>query len=668
MPTRSSLGQVALSLALIAGQLTAQQTAPEPWRIVRPTQSSLVLARDGSLIGEIGKEWRTNVALGSLPRHLSQAFIAVEDRRFYQHDGVDMLGVASAIRDNLLGGSRGASTITQQLVGNMHPDIIDRTDRSISRKLKEQSAAREMEKHYTKAQILEAYLNQISFGRGFYGVEAAARHYFGKSASRLSVAESASLAALPKGPAIYDPVKFPDRNKNRRNAIIALMLEQGFINAEQARLAKAEPLRTSRNLGMSVAAPYFVDAVRTRVERAGVPVSEGGFTIHTTLDPALQRQAEIALVEGTAAVEARAGYRHQTFAKKPRGSTDYLQGAVVAIDPATGDVRALVGGRNYQESQFNRATNGVRQPGSTFKPIVYARALIDSTPPNAMLEDEPLELRYDSQVYRPKNADGEFLGRITMREALSRSRNPVAVRLWDAAGADSVIALAQRMGLTAPIAPYPSSAIGASVVRPIDLVSAFTAIANLGSAVEPRFVLRVDDPAGRSVYGQPVRFLPPAMDSSVAFVVRGLMREAVESGTATSVRRYIPASVPVAGKTGTTDDNSDVWFVGMTPQIVAGVWLGFDRPRMIAPGAAGGSLAAPIFGQMLARWGGLVAEQWVPPAGVIVAELDRQTGLLAEPETPVDRRYMENFVAGTEPAALRIDARRLFRVGPIVGF
>ena len=668
MSSRTTLRWLVAGLAFAAGPLVAQQPAEEAWRIVRPQQSSVVLARDGSLFGEIGKEWRTNVALGSLPKHLPQAFIAVEDRRFYQHDGVDMLGVASAIRDNLLGGSRGASTITQQLVGNMHPDLIDRTDRSISRKLREQSAAREMEKHYTKAQILEAYLNQISFGRGFYGVEAAARHYFGKSASRLNIAESASLAALPKGPAIYDPVRFPDRNRNRRDAIIELMREQEFITDAQARAAKAEPLRTAPNLGMSVAAPYFVDAVRTRVERAGVPVSEGGYTILTTLDPSLQRQAIVALVEGTAAVEARPGYRHQTFAKKTRGSTDYLQGAIVAIDPATGDVRALIGGRNYQESQFNRAVNGVRQPGSTFKPIVYARALMDSVPPNAMLADEPLEIAYDAQVYRPKNADGEFLGRITMREALARSRNPVAVRLWQQAGADSVIALAQRMGLTAPIAPFPSSAIGASVVRPIDLVSAFTAFANLGTPVEPRFVLRVEDPAGRTAYGQAVRFLAPAMDSSVAFVARELMREAVESGTAASVRRYIPARVPVAGKTGTTDDNTDVWFVGMTPQIVAGVWLGFDRPKTITPGAAGGSLAAPIFAQMLARWGGLAADPWTPPSTVVVAELDRATGLLSETDTPADRRYTEYVMAGTEPAALRIDARRLFRVGPIVGF
>lgn len=668
-----SLLRLAL-LSFVALPVAAQQPAapaapaPEAWRIIRPPQSSLVLARDGSLIGEIGRQWRTNVSLGVLPRYLPQAFIAVEDRRFYQHDGVDMLGIAAAIKDNLLGGSRGASTITQQLVGNMHPEIIDRTDRSLSRKVREQAAAREMEKHYTKNQILEAYLNQISFGRGFYGIEAAARHYFGKPAARLSIAEAASLAALPKGPAIYDPVRYPDRNTNRRDAIIGLMEEQGFITAEQARAAKAEPLRTAPNLGQSVAAPYYVDAVKARLERAGIPVGNGGYTILTTLDPALQRQATIALVEGTAAVEARAGYRHRTFANKPRGSTDYLQGAVVALDPQTGDVRALVGGRNYQESQFNRVTNGVRQPGSTFKPFVYARALLDSMPPNAIVLDEPVELRYDSQVYAPKNADGDFLGPLTLRQALAKSRNPVAVRLWDTLGADSVIALATRMGLTAPIAPYPSSAIGASVVRPIDLVSAFTTIANLGVGVEPRFIIRVEDPAGRVVHGEAIRYRAPAMDSSVAFVTRELMREAVESGTATSVRRYIPAAIPVAGKTGTTDDNSDVWFVGMTPTIVAGVWLGFDRPRMITSGAAGGTLAAPIFGQMLARWGGLAAEPWTRPSGVVVAELDRTTGKLAELDAPAASRYTEYFVAGTEPAALRIDARRLFRAGPIVGF
>ncbi len=648
---------------LLAGPVAAQQV--EPWQIIRPPQSSLVFARDGSLIGEIGTEWRTNVSIRTLPSYVPRAFIAVEDRRFYQHDGVDVVGIASAIKDNLLGASRGASTITQQLVGNMHPDIIDRSDRSIGRKLREQSAAREMERHYTKDEILEAYLNQISFGRGWYGIDAAARHYFGKPAARLSIAEAASLAALPKGPAIYDPIRYPSRNKNRRDAIIGLMQEQGYITAQQARAAKAEPLRTAPDLGMSVASPYFVDAVRTAAEREGIDVTTGGYRIFTTLDPGLQRAAVAALSEGATEVEAREGYRHQRFATKPRGSTDYLQGAIVAMDPSTGDVRALVGGRSYQDSPFNRAVNAVRQPGSAFKPIVYARALMDSVPPNEMLRDDSIEVTYDVTTYRPQNADGEFLGPLTMREALARSRNPVAVQLWQRAGADSVIALAERMGLRAPIAPYPSSAIGASAVRPIDIVAAFTAFANLGTAVEPRFIMRVTDAQGREVLAKDPIVLPPAMDSAVAFVARELMREAVDRGTASSVRRYVPYDVPVAGKTGTTNDNTDTWFIGMTPELVAGVWLGFDRPKPITPGAAGGTLAAPIFGRMLAKWGGLSAERWPAPAAVVAAELDRETGRLAETDTPAERRYVEYFVPGTEPGPLRVDARRLLRLGPL---
>ncbi len=671
LPSRLVPLRLVLAAALCVHPAFAQQAPPraepavEPWQIVRPAQSSLVLARDGSLIGEIGREWRTSISITSLPRYVPGAFVAVEDRRFYQHDGVDVVGIASAIRDNLMGASRGASTITQQLVGNMHPEIIDRTDRSLSRKVREQLAAREMEKHYTKNQILEAYLNQIHFGRNWYGIEAAARHYFGKTAAELTIAEAASLAALPKGPNTYDPIRYPERNKNRRDAILVLMRDQGYITAEQARAARAEPIRTAPSMGMSAPAPYFIDVVRIQAERAGFPVREGGYRITTTLDPALQRAAESALLEGTAEIEKRPNYRHQTFENRTRGSMDVLQGAVVAMDPATGDVRALVGGRNHALAPFNRAVEGIRQPGSTFKPIVYARAVMDSLPPTAIVHDTAIAVPVDRRIYAPKNADGEFLGAISLRTALARSRNPVAVNLWLQYGADSVIALARRMGLGGPLLPYPSSAIGASVVRPIDLVAAFTAFANLGASTEPRFVLSVRDPAGRTVWGQSVRVHEPAMDSAVAYVTVQMMREAVDAGTGSAVRRYVPTSVQVAGKTGTTDDNADVWFIGMTPNLVAGVWLGFDRPKSIAAGAAGGVLAAPIFGQMLARWGGATTDPWPVPSNVVLAEIDRETGDLSEPTTPVERRYVESFVAGTEPAALRVDARRLFlTLGP----
>ena len=638
------------------------------WQIVSEPQSSLVYARDGSLIGEIGAEWRTSVPIRTLPGYVGHAFVAVEDKRFYQHNGVDMVGIAGAIKDNLLGASRGASTITQLLVGNMHPDLIDRRDKTLSRKLREQSAAREMERHYNKEQILEAFLNDISFGHGWFGIESAARHYFGKGAAQLTIAEAATLAAMPKGPAIYDPAKYPDRAKNRRDAILGLMAEQKYITAAEAASAKAEPVRTVPNGGVSAPSPYFIDVVRVQAERAGVPLAAGGLRIYTTLDPPLQRAAVQALADGTSEVERRPGYHNPTYASHAKGSTDYLQGAVVAIDPSSGDVRALVGGRNYQESSFNRAVSGMRQPGSSFKPFVYARALMDSLPANAIVADTAIDIRYDNQSYRPKNSDDKFLGNMTLREAITLSRNPVAVQLWMKYGADSIIALARRFGITTPISPYPASAIGASEVQPLEFIAAYTALDNLGTPMQPRFVYRVDDRQGKTLWSQGVQSLAPALDPQVTFILRDMLRDVVERGTATPVRRYLPPSVPVAGKTGTTDDNTDVWFVGATPDIVAGVWLGFDRPRPIAEhGVAGGSLAAPVFAQMLAQAGYThPAATWEAPAGLVTAELDRRTGKLADTATPAEQRYTEYFLAGTEPGALRVDARRLFNLGPII--
>jgi 1A family penicillin-binding protein len=647
---------------------TAPRSTGQAWQIITPPQSSLVYARDGSLIGEIGAQWRTSVSIHTLPKFVGEAFIAVEDKRFYKHNGVDVVGIAGAIKDNLLGASRGASTITQLLVGNMHPDLIDRRDKSLSRKLHEQSAAREMERHYNKEQILEAFLNQISFGHGWYGVESASRHYFGKSASALTIAEAATLAALPKGPAIYDPVKYPDRAKHRRDAILGLMAEQKYITPGEAAAARAEPVRTVPDGGVSAPSPYFIDVVRVQAERAGVAVSTGGFRVYTTLDPALQRAAVQALADGTAEVERRPGYHNPTWASHPKGSTVYLQGAVVAIDPSSGDVKALVGGRNYQESPFNRAVSGLRQPGSSFKPFVYARALMDSLPPNAIVGDTAIDIRYDQQSYRPKNSDDKFMGNITLREAITLSRNPVAVQLWMKYGADSIIALARRFGISTPISPYPASAIGASEVQPLAFIAAFTAFDNLGTPMVPRFVYRVDDRSGRTLWSQGVASLAPALDPRVTFILRDMMRDVVERGTAMPVRRYLPASLPVAGKTGTTDDNTDVWFVGVTPEIVAGVWLGFDKPRSIAEhGVAGGSLAAPVFAQMLAQAGYThPGSGWEVPPGLVTAELDRLSGKLADGSTPAERRYTEYFLPGTEPGALRVDARRLFVLGPIM--
>lgn len=646
--------------ALAPLRAQAPVSTGEPWQIVPQRQSSLVFARDGAFIGEIGTESRTTVSIRTLPRYVGQAFVAVEDQRFYQHDGVDLIGVAGAIKGRILGSITGekrggASTITQQLVGNMHPDQIDRRDMSLARKLREQQAAREMERHYSKEQILEAYINQINFGHGWYGVESASRHYFGKSASKLSLAEAATLAALPKSPVAYDPARFPDRAKMRRDLILGLMAAQGFVSPADAEKARAEPVATAPNAGATAPSEYFVDAARQFAERAGVNVGAGGFRIYTTEDPALERAAVQSLTEGTLAVERRPDFRHRTWASA-KGGGDVLEGAVVAIEPSTGDVRALVGGRSWAMAPFNRATRAMRQPGSSFKPFVYAKALEDSLTAATIVPDTALTIPLaNGDVYSPENSDNRFLGPITLREALTHSRNPVAVQLALRVGLDSMAAFAHRAGIATPVAPVPASALGASVVRQLDYVAAYAVWANSGSTVEPRIVTRIDDPAGRVVYERPPNTPQQVMDPRIAFIVRDMMRDAAERGTGIPARKAVPPEVAVAGKTGTTNDNVDVWFMGMTPDLVAGVWLGFDRPQMITPGAAGGSLAAPIWGAMMARYyaGRPAPAAWTPPPGLVTAELDRRSGLLADATTPPEQRYTEYFIPGTEPEPLR---------------
>jgi penicillin-binding protein 2D len=668
-------------LMLVAGAVRAQQSAPiacaptvgrtpaEAWQIVPLPQSSLVFARDGSLIGEIGTDWRTSIALSALPKYVPQAFIAVEDKRFYEHNGVDLVGIAGALKDAVTEGDvRGASTITQLVVGNMHPDLIDRRDRSIARKLHEQAAAREMEKHYNKAQILEAFLNSINFGHRWCGIEEASRHYFGKDASQLTLPEAASLAALPKSPAGYDPARHPDRNKERRDLILGLMADQGYITRQVADQARATPLVTVSDAGFSVRAPYFVDAVEQAVKAAGVPLASGGLRIYTTADPALQRDAERALVDGAAKVEARPGYTHAKFDPARPARTNYLQGMVVAIDPYSGDVQALVGGRDYAASPYDRAVNAERQPGSSFKPFVYAKALEDGITANTIVPDTALSITLpNGDVYEPRDDDGQFLGAMTIRDALVHSRNSVAIQLGQMIGMDSVAALAHRMGIGTPIALVPSSAIGASVVRPLDFVAAYAAFANNGLAVTPRLVTRVDDRYGRTVYAASARSPVRVLDPGVAFIVRDMMKDVTDRGTGRIARQMVADNIPIAGKTGTTNDNVDVWFVGMTPHLVAGVWLGFDQNQPIALGVAGGSLAAPVWGEMINDYySGRSAGRFPAAPDLVFADCDRTTGQPATALTPPDDVYTEFFVPGTGPLATRDNPWKVPQWGAIL--
>lgn len=666
-------GRVARALStiwLITSALSAQERA-DTVRIVRPPQATVVYDRNGGLIGEIGPQVRTWVRLVDLPSFVGQAFVAIEDRRFYQHDGVDVVGIVGALRDNLLRGfgSRGASTITQQLVGAL--GLVDRRDISLGRKLREAEFARALERRHTKAEILEAYVNYIYFGNGWYGIEAAARHYFGKQAADLTLAEAALLAGLPNSPANLDPRRNLQAAVRRRNLVLRRMAEQRYISEQQRRAAESEPVRLASDNGFSVRAPYALEWVRQWLtERYGLStVNTGGLQVYTTLDPTLQRAAVSALEGGLERVEQLPGYRWPRYsvgrdrASDARARAGYLQGLLVALDPATGDVLALVGGRDFRDSEFNRAVQGYRQAGSAFKPLVYAAAFALGLPPTTILDDSPLDLpRGDGSRWRPENSDGTWSGPVTARTALVRSINIPAIRLALLVGMDSVASLGRRLGLTSAIPPFPATAIGAADVRPIELIAAYSAFANLGAWVPPRIVTVVQNADGIPIYDQSLRPAAVAvLDPRVAFQVTSVLQDAVERGTGTAARRAVPARVPLAGKTGTTNDNADVWFIGYTPDLVAGVWLGFDRRQTITPGAFGGTLAAPIFGQFVRQ---AYAERpipapWAPPPGLVPVRVRRSDGRPMPGDTS-DSTVTEWFLAGTEPTERGV-AARLFR-------
>ena len=644
--------------------------------ITRPPMATIVLDRTGGLIGEIGPEARTWVRIVDLPAFVGQAFVATEDRRFYQHDGVDVVGVMGAIRDNLLHGfgSRGASTITQQLIGAM--GLVDRRDISLSRKAREAELARAIERRHTKSEILEAYLNYINFGHGWYGIESAARHYFGKHAAELTLPEAASLAALPKSPVGYDPRERPQQALQRRNTVLGLMREQGYISTMQQRSATAARLRTAPDEGHSVRAPYVLEWVRQwLVERYGLTaVNNAGLTVVTTLDPAYQKAADSALTRGLARVESLPGYRwpkyRATTAASDSGrsrTTRYLQGLLVSLDPANGDVLAMVGGRDFRDSEFNRAVQGFRQAGSAFKPILFATALSQGLPPTTMLNDEPISLpRGDGTRWTPENSDGTWSGPVTMRTALMRSINVPAVRLGLLTGMDSVVATAHRLGLTTQVPPFASTAIGAADVRPLELISAYVAFANQGAWVPPRIVSLVQDAGGTPIYEAQAPVPAQVLDARVAFQLTNILQDAVSRGTGTAARRDLPDSLPIAGKTGTTNDNADVWFVGYTPNLVTGVWMGFDQRQTITRSAFGGTLAAPIW-NLFAKsvyQRRPVPPAWQVPEGLVAVRVRRSDGALAPADTS-GAAVTEYFVAGTEPTVGGI-AQRIMRRLPLI--
>jgi len=697
-------------------------------RTWEPQQTSKVLSHDGQLLGELGIERRTPVSIRTLPPHVAQAFIAIEDRRFRRHRGFDPRGIARAVVSRILPNQifrvflgtslreGGASTITQQLARNMFDAIGFEVN--LDRKLKELQVALELERAYSKDEILEAYMNEIYLGPGWWGVQTATRNYFGKDAVELNPAESALLAAVANNAGVYSPFSYPERAESRRNLVLDRMVMEGFIAREVADTWKEYPLPSTRAPESGGAAPYFVEWVRQLVqERFGSQLYTGGFQIITTLDVGMQRAAEFALARGFERIEGRPGFPHVTykeFMEQVEGQplvnveTPYVQGMFIAMDPLTGGVRALIGGRNFTHSKFNRALQAMRQPGSSFKPIVYGSALASGIPPSRILADRAFVYEEVSgELWTPENFSREFEGDMTLRHAFLNSVNTVAIRLAvEEVGLETVAQTARRLGIRTPIPRVPSIAIGSAEVLPIQMIEAYSAFATLGTKVEPYPILRVENDEGEVLW-EPEPERVQVMDPATARLTVSMMQDVVARGTGAGIRGVVglPYVVPAAGKTGTTNESTDLWFNGFTPNLQATVWFGMDQPQPLYAGATSGE-ATPVWGEFmrLVYLGKLVeegavidlgqpiqenptlppenggfrggddrltpdllkqstmSEEGLPEAtgilpipdpwpldGLTILEVDSDTGLLASPWCPAERRYIEYYLPGTEP-------------------
>lgn len=631
----------------------------------RPTEALKVYAADGRLIREIGTEHRTVVSLAELPPAIPAAFVAVEDKRFFEHGGIDFLGIPRAVWADIkcMSYCQGFSTITMQLARNVWPEDLPST-KSPRRKVREMRVALELERTYDKQRILEMYLNQIYLGGSAYGVEAGAHLYFGKSALDLNVAESALLAAIGNVPGYYNPRRYPARALKRRNLVLNLMRDQGYITPDACERWKAYPIALSSREDFGDVAPYFVEWVRQQLyARFGDDIYTEGYRVYTTLDLDMQMALERSLLTQLDAVETQSGFQHfehETYAEYSERhdpdakstTTPYLQGAAITLDADSGYVRAMVGGRDFSQSEFNRATQAARQAGSTFKPFVYSAAIRSGKPASYIINDDAISvMQNDSMPWEPQNFDEKFLGPMTMRRGLMLSRNLVAVRLGMELGIQPVIGEAVRYGISTPLPAYNSLFLGAASVIPLEMAAAYTAFATLGAQAAPVGILRVEDAKGNIVWQPQVR-RNVVMDRQHMWIVTSMLRDVVDHGTAYGAIRVRGGfTLPAGGKTGTTNDGTDVWFIGFTPELVTAVWMGFDEPTKIMYNAQGGRLAAPVWAEYMNE----VYERrpapkaWTQPDGLILVEIDNTTGKRATPFCPREETYYEWFIPGTEP-------------------
>ncbi len=541
----------------------------------RPFESSIVYSSDGQVLTEFFYERRKFVPHYEIPDVIKKAFIAAEDIRFYKHPGVDILGIIRALYKDIKAGEivEGGSTITQQLAKM----LFLKPEKSITRKIKEAILSIQIEKKYTKDEILGLYLNQAYFGNRAYGIAAAAESYFGKSYQELNIAEIALLAAMPKAPSSYNPFKKPDIALKRRNLVLQKMFEEGFITKEQYDSALNIPLPEHPHW-RRFEAPYFVETLRQELEaKFGERLYKDGLRIYSTIDYSLQKKAEEAVIKGIEEIHKRV---------KPQ-----VQAALIAIELKTGFVKAFVGGNDFWETQYNRVYS-MRQPGSAFKPFVYAVALMEGFSPDDTILDSPVSFpgAIKGKIWSPRNYNNEYHGVVSLRKAIALSLNAATVRLASQVGIKNVVEFAEQCGLKTKIHPYLSTALGASDVKPIELTTAYSVFAT-GKRLKPIFYEKITDHKG-VVIDENRPEMETLLTEEIVEPMRELLREVVFSGTAQKAKEL---GRDVCGKTGTTNDFSDAWFVGFDDNLLVGVWVGRDNHKPIGPKEAGARAALPIW-------------------------------------------------------------------------
>jgi penicillin-binding protein 1A len=619
----------------------------------QPLQGSKLYDENDEQVTEFHEARRIFVPLTQIPKSLQQAIIAVEDARFYSHFGVDPMGIARAIYQNFRRGRivEGGSTITQQLA----KVLFLTPDKSLERKLKEAFLALELERRYSKDRLLELYLNQIYLGHGAFGVEAASRTYFGKSVQELRLPDVALLAALPRAPGNYSPFEHPDLARRRRAHVLNRMAEVGFISQHDAARANAAALELVPPERRRTTGQYFIEHLQQLLEaKYGADmVFKGGLHVYTTFSPTMQLQAEQSLREGLKALESRSGVAvaARTGARKgtARVTTERPEGALLTIEPQTGYIKAMVGGYDFFRSEFNRAVYAKRQPGSAFKPFVYIAALEAGLTPATAIEDSPVSYPgKNGAAWKPDNYDRKFRGLTTLQQGIEESVNVVTVKLQERIGIQRTVDVARRLGVQSPLTHDLTLALGSSDLTLLELTSAYGALANQGVWVQPTAIRYVTDSQGK-LLEENMPQGKEAISPDVAYVITHMLRGVVDRGTGNAAKAI---GRPIAAKTGTTNDFSNAWFIGFTPRLVTGVWVGYDKPRSLGRDETGARAAVPIWthymGKILAS---SPAEDFPVPEGVVFATVDLDPGGICA------RPVAMAFVRGNEPRSVCRESR-----------